>query len=438
MATSRIINITPDNTGLWHIKQTEEAAQKLTQLLQSDLEKHHCFFNNKGFHNHISHHLLALYGIGGSAEQLQKGYDDNDHYQRTSVKTHPAEIEELKDFEKAKTKLGNELYYTDFLVFYQNEIDRLGWQAVLQEYLFKGDERSEDLLSRLFESIFHPMIQLMYGVEWEQPAIIAMGLAQASVHPVHMRKFMLEAEKKAAEVSDPMPPLTALFDEVASNPNLATSTRPDDADKIRDGVLGRAFDDAVRIASKVHVMPEQLDEKTVEMFDACIQYATAAAVREGKEARFDFHLMHHVTVAPFFLTINSKPWVPQATKVRLLECKMRYDILECAARACPEASRHKITSYIPRPESKLSQDEIISTVRTLSDDGHITKLLRALRIGNRISKPYHGHGNPRLITSAEWEQIYRVYMDSVTGDGPRWVRDCGRPESWEQIPNQKF
>lgn len=41
-------------------------------------------------------------------------------------------------------------YYTNFLLFFQNEIDNKGWQAVLREYLFQGDARSEDMLIRMF------------------------------------------------------------------------------------------------------------------------------------------------------------------------------------------------------------------------------------------------------------------------------------------------
>ena len=32
------VHVTPDNTGLWHIKQTEEAAKKVSELLQEDME----------------------------------------------------------------------------------------------------------------------------------------------------------------------------------------------------------------------------------------------------------------------------------------------------------------------------------------------------------------------------------------------------------------
>ncbi|KAJ8120579.1 hypothetical protein O1611_g10332 [Lasiodiplodia mahajangana] len=108
MATARTIQITPENTGLGHLKQTEAAAKKITELLQEDLEKHHCFFNKEGYHNHISHHLLSLYGIGASPADIQQGYDDNANYQRTPYEVHPDNVDELRDFEKAKAKLGKE------------------------------------------------------------------------------------------------------------------------------------------------------------------------------------------------------------------------------------------------------------------------------------------------------------------------------------------
>lgn len=38
MATTQKIYIDPNDTGLWKVKQTAEAAQKTSELLQQDLE----------------------------------------------------------------------------------------------------------------------------------------------------------------------------------------------------------------------------------------------------------------------------------------------------------------------------------------------------------------------------------------------------------------
>ncbi|KAK5627329.1 hypothetical protein RRF57_003044 [Xylaria bambusicola] len=438
MATAHKIHITPENTGLWRTKQTDAAAKKTTELLQEDLEKNHCFFNNIGFHNHISHHLLALYGIGASPDNIQMGYDDNVNYQRAPYEVHPDQIKELKDFEVAKKKLGKEEYYTDFLAFFQNEIDEKGWQAVLNEYLFKGDERSDDLLVRMFAGFFHPIIQLMYGVEWQQPAIVAMGLAQAAVHKDDMENFLLKAEEAARASSEPMPEITSLLKEVAADEKISTSAHMSDVNKIYDGVFKRAWDEAIRISAKVKVRPEELHEKTVEMYNTTVYQAASAAVRLGKEVRFDFFLMHHVNICPMLLSINAQDWIPTASKVRLLEWKIRFDLLQYAARGCPSISLEKINSYIPKEQTRdKTRTDLLSRVYALHDDGHVSKLIRAMGICQDASKAYEDKPWLKIKGEALWTKLYQMVLDSAEGDGPKWVRGAGDPEAWKEVPDSK-
>ncbi|RWA04879.1 hypothetical protein EKO27_g10227 [Xylaria grammica] len=464
MATARTIQITPENTGLGHRKQTEAAAKKVTELLQQDLEKHHCFFNNLGYHNHISHHLLALYGIGAPPDAIQKGYDDNANYQRSVYEVHKDQVEELKDFDKAKKKLGKEEYYTDFLAFYQNEIDEKGWQAVLAEHLFKGDERSEDMLVRMFASEFpiypapspsfqlyylipiftgltrpgfmHPIIQLMYGIEWEQPAIVAMALAQASVHEADMAPFLRTAEDAARSSPQRMPEIASLYQEVTADEKLSTAARESDTSKVRDGVFHRAFDEIIRVAGRVSVQPEELDERTVEMYDNSIYHAAGAALRPGKEPRFDFFLMHHVNVSPLFLAINKQDWIPTASKVRLLEWKIRIDLLQHAARGCAPASLEKIASYVPK-DNTLTTADLYARIFALHDDGHSPKLIRAIEVAQNASKEYEGKAWVHIKGDDLWTTLYRLVVDSVDGDEPKWVRSAGFAEAWTEVPDRE-
>ncbi|KAI2633978.1 HypA protein [Xylaria nigripes] len=443
MATSRTIHIAPENTGLrnslWQGTSSLEVSKKTTELLQRDLEVHHCFFNDKGFHNHISHHVLSLYGIGASAEQVQKAYDDNANYQRSPYEAHANEIKELKDFETARPKLGNEKYYTDFLVFFQEEIERKGWQTVVFESLFKGDERSEDLLVRMFSGFLHPLIQLMFGLEWQQPAIIAMALAQAAVHNDKMKPFLHGAEKAAKESTAPMPAIISLYEDVAKDEKLRVSALPTDTDRKEglDGVIAHAFDEALRLAAKVNVKPEELEERTMEMYNAAIYHAAGAAIRAGKEPRFDFFMMHHVTVAPFLLTINAQSWIPRETKARLLEWKIRFDLVEYAARSCPEATLEKITSFVPKPEARVPKSEILSRIRALTDDGHVSKLLRSMGICEEASKPYEDKDWMMIKGDEVWTKLGQILLEAAEGEGPTWVRGAGLAEAWEVVPDRE-
>lgn len=137
----------------------------------------------------------------------------------------------------------------------------------------------------------------MYGIEWQQPAIVAMALAQAAVHRDSARDFLLAAEKAAAKacLSSPMPSIASLCRDIAADERLsAAAARPPDGSKIRDDVvLARAFDDMVRVAARVSVAPGDLGPWTVEMYSAAVYITVAAALRPGKEKepRFDFFLM---------------------------------------------------------------------------------------------------------------------------------------------------
>jgi len=274
-------------------------------------QQHHVFFNNDGFHNHvsgpkpptytfntylitaqISHHLLALYGTGAGPQYLQKGYDDNVGYQRSTLPTHEPVVTELKSWDHAKNYLGKEKHYPDFLRFFQREMEKTSWEQVLNEFVFKGDEAADALFCRLFAGFLHPAIQLMYGAEWAQPAMVAMALAQTAVHSNEIGPFLLEAEQaaKSSSAAD-MPSIKSLYEAVRDNEKLANAAQMGDSNKVRDGVLKRARDEMLRLASRVRVRPEQLEEKTVEMHDTVVYTTASAAFHPGKVPKFDFFLM---------------------------------------------------------------------------------------------------------------------------------------------------
>ncbi|RYO73719.1 hypothetical protein DL766_009063 [Monosporascus sp. MC13-8B] len=451
MATASKIQITPENTGLWHIKQSEPAAKKATELLQKDLERHHVFFNNNGFHNHISHHILALYGTGASPESLEKGYKVNEGYQRPAAPPH----EELRDWAEIKQYLGKEERYADFLAFFEGEIERLGgWEAVLREYLFKpGDERSEDLLVRMFAGLLHPLMQLMYGVEWRQPAVVAMALAQAAVHGDRggMRDFLLTTDRqaRAASSSEPMPAIVDLLEAARADEKLARSARLSDGNKTREGMLDRAWGEATAVASRVRVNPDELDERTAEMYHAAVYAGASAALRPGKEPKWDFFMIpeaaceiecvgkHHINVCPIFLVINAQDWIPLESKVRILEWKIRLDLGQYTARACPELLLDRIASYEPKDKGPgPAIDRLLPRIHAFEDDGHTSKLFRAVEVGRRAISRYENDNNNKscwvLIRGPElWDKIMHLTVDSVEAPGPNWVRGAGDAEAWK-------
>lgn len=128
----------------------QESANTASDLLQQNHQKHHIFFNQSGFHNHIAHHLLTIYALRAEPGEIQKAYNANVGYQRKPQPLNGDILTELHNPQKFHSCLGNERHYNDFLVFFQEEMARSSWQEVINKYLLAGDERADDLLARLF------------------------------------------------------------------------------------------------------------------------------------------------------------------------------------------------------------------------------------------------------------------------------------------------
>jgi hypothetical protein len=132
-----------------------------------------------------------------------------------------------------------------------------------------------------------------------QEAIVAEALAQTAVHSDDIKVFLLGTEEEASKGTElaghngrKMPPILDLLQEARQNEKLAKAAQPGDSNKIRDGVLARAKDEMIRLAAKVRVAPDEVEERTAEMFDACVFMASAAAlVQPSKQPKFDFFLM---------------------------------------------------------------------------------------------------------------------------------------------------
>lgn len=151
MATASHVELTPSTAGVYHAPDiSSQSARVASDLLQENHDSYHIFFNQSGFHNHIAHHLLAIYALGASPQELQKAYDDNKGYQRKLKPVQQKNVEDMSDRRKFKEFMGKEKYFHDYEAFFQNEIHAKGWQNVLQEQLFAGDEHADDMLIRMY------------------------------------------------------------------------------------------------------------------------------------------------------------------------------------------------------------------------------------------------------------------------------------------------
>ncbi|KAF2657847.1 hypothetical protein K491DRAFT_654172 [Lophiostoma macrostomum CBS 122681] len=403
MATSSIIRLYASQQPVLYISGISGATARATsELLQENHDKHHVFFNNAGFHNHIAHHLLSLFALNATPAELRQGWEDNISYQRPLSPTNRLKVTDAT----YREHLGDSDYYTAYLTFFKTEIDQKSCEEVLNEYVFKADEQADDMLVRMFSGILHPIIHLGFGIEFEQPAIIAEALAQAAVHSPQEAAHLLESEAEARKHSA----------EGGSDRRIVHLLDDIFAEK---GLGGTA-----KYARQVHVTANTLEEKTAEMINACA-YFTGAAQQPPYEVKFDFFNIHALNLSIFFSSFLHQPWLSAATKIRLLEWKIRIDLSMYASPRPPQLHLHEITSY----PNNASWGNIVARVKAYHDDGHACKLIRALANGERACKKYE-HKEEFIIKGDMWRKLANMAIDSVEAGPPDYVRS----QAWASVP----
>jgi len=198
------------------------------------------------------HQILSLYGLGAPSAVLEAHYKANATYQMEPRPLHEENVKAMKEPEGFKRFLGKMQYTHDFLEFFTREIESKGVESVVQEYLFSGTEMAEDMFVRLFmgmclslvsleplsdlpwdendgwvktdccEGFLHPIIHLGFGLEFNQPLIVAEALAQTAVHENWLAPFFFSAEKAAQETQSSKT-LPQLIDEIRADKELSTA-----------------------------------------------------------------------------------------------------------------------------------------------------------------------------------------------------------------------
>jgi hypothetical protein len=146
----------------------------------------------------------------------------------------------------------------------------------------------------MFAGLLHPLIQLLYGVEWSQPAIVASALAQAAVHKNELGGLLTNADAIAAAKHDSPPVhLVTLLEELPrgdEHRKLRESTKWEDDLKTTDGAYSRAKEEVLDFISRVRVKEEDL-ERTAEMVHTAAYLAASTTVRASHAPKYDFFFM---------------------------------------------------------------------------------------------------------------------------------------------------
>ena len=352
--------------------------------------------------------------------------------------------------EKLAEFMGTEKNFRAFEAFFSKQIeqDPQGWQGVCNRYLFSGTPLAETLLGRMYSGFLHPVIHLGFGIEFAQPAIVVEALAQAAVHDDWIgRKYLFPVEGAASQKNaSEKASIAELIDRIRGDEKLSNAPHWEDSNKIRDGLLVRAAGEMLDIAASYSLSStpsqDELRKATAEMINACASF-TLGAQWPGKTEKIDFFYMHSMNCSIFFSAIIEQEWISVEAKRRMLEWKVRMDLALYASRGCPKVDLERVMGYTGMSGKEESWDELFARANRYEDDGHLSKLIRALGNGEKACKDFEGEKG-FVMKRDMWKRGAQMALDSVEGhtqhdsqdeEGPRWVRGAGFEEAWEKIPD---
>lgn len=293
--------------------------------------------------------------------------------------------------------------------------------------------------------IWHNLILVGYGVEFEQSGIVAEGLAGACVHSDVFGPYLLESEKLARTSQKPSKSLIQLLQEVRSDPVLCDKDHWQGGNSFayNDDVASNAPPGMAKLASQYKIdEPEQLEFRTVELINVCA-FIAGAAQRANKVVKVDFIFVHYINASIFYSAFLKQEWISTAAKCRLLEWYARLILMFYAASLGPELHANEIKDYRPsQPESTWSS--IMKRCLVVTDDGHLPKLIRALAHGEQVSQPWEAEDAQKStkmlpVTGGMWLQMANMAIDSAEAEPDllrRWVRGAGSDEAWAEVPDR--
>jgi hypothetical protein len=102
-----------------------------------------------------------------------------------------------------------------------------------------------------------------------------------------------------------------------------------------------------------------------------------------------------------------------------------------ASRASPALDLSEVTGYQAARDS--GWEGVVARAKVLHDDGHCSKLVRALAHGEAVCGKFEEQAG-FMVRGDMWRKLGHMAIDSVEAGEPHWVRSCGFEQAWAEVP----
>ncbi|KAF2149860.1 hypothetical protein K461DRAFT_270432 [Myriangium duriaei CBS 260.36] len=391
------------------------------------------------FHDHIVHSLITLYGLGASPAELQKNFDENATYQRPLGPIDEVVTHSFSNPEEFRSGLGIRSNYAPYLSFFTSELESHGIAEVLDKYLFARTPLADDMLSRLFASIVHPLIHLGFALEADSIPLLAEALAETAAHPNTLLPYFLESERAANASSYPPRTLYDMILAAHNDKSLPSHVDENHSDIGAEFASPSALPSIVPIASRYQIdpslpAPHNDIRAAIAEQTATLAHVVTAAQTPGKKLKLDFLLIHALNVSIFLPVFLRSSYVAEDAVRRLVEWNARNCLVLYAHVRCPKLYPEIVAGYEGREEHG-DWERVFREACVRGGDGHLVKVVRALAAGERWCREWEGEEWLK-VRGQEWRKLAGLTLDSMATEEeePNWVFGAGGEEAWKDVP----
>ncbi|KAH8701030.1 hypothetical protein BGW36DRAFT_375425 [Talaromyces proteolyticus] len=452
MALNTALDLSPSHLGVVRGNLSPPGSlEECNRLLYKNHETYHMFFREIAGMNHISHSLLTCFALGADIQELRDRYQDEAAGQRPMPPVNADLLDKLDDPAVFLQTMYVKKEYNTFLHFFERRIAAAGaggWRKVVHEFVFSRSEIAERMFSSMFDGLYHPLIHLGLGIEFDLPGIVAEALAQAAANDdSDLHRLFSMCEEEAAKQAVPLgadskkASMLELLDAMRNTDEIRTAPLWSDMGlKMRSGVVGRAGDAFAAVAGRFRVSTEDEDElleRTAEMISTCA-HMCGGGQHAGRKTKIDFFWMHSVTSSIFMSVLAAqKDWISLPDRARLLEYKVRTDLAWYVASGSVPLDAKYVTNYANPESDGWSWEDIFSAVVKQHDDGHAAKFMRAVKNGEIVCQQYETRteSTDRFPVRGDmWLKLARMCHDTTKNMeiDLKWVRFTGYDEAWRR------
>lgn len=395
---------------------TPETIETCSRLLEDNHQRFHVFFNERSFHNHTAHHLLAALSFGVSSKTLEDIYAKQVKLQKPA---HPIHKEHEFDPEKC---IGDHHFYSDYLEFFKRELDKKyhgNIEDIIEDYLF-----NKNYLLLILDGAYHPFIHLGYALEFQSKVLTIEGLAMAAVDRVSVKgvldhvKYDSDGDKTGLDV------IQSVFEDNRFNKIINIHDEGFRPLKFLENGGGPLIAEyAQQWKCDVH------DLRRIGIL------ANAAVIRRNKAPRLNFFLMH-ATTSSLFLEIFIHSFKSKENQMKFLRTKFAVDLLYYAAFGRPKLDLdYLVNDYQPSKEHSFEDSHnpwlpLIDKCLTHPDE-HVPKTIRSLVYAERFDPAQGTEKLPYL-------KLAQLVMDCLFPvEKNDWEYDSiGWDEYWQTVEDQ--